>query len=422
MASLANQIARLQRGLGRGHFSPAHAAQARAALGALQKRARVRRENATIYNPNAILAGGPLRQAVNAQVRSSVAPLLGEQKRIGAQANANVGQVQSLFRDLAGAQSAAMTRQTQIGSTAVQNQVDIAGRQNTALQGIADKADTALGGAANPYTQGARAQLMNLVDSQKGVAANQQAGAQTAASNLAANSQSLLNAQGASTQMRGPEIASAIQQKATIDKNALGAQIADLRGPGRAKILADYMTGERNFLGAAKALNLQTAKFKEDVHQNRANFRIAFGKLREDRRHNRITEQQLGQRLLTEQQNADTAKGKAFWTNKVNKWKLDHPKIPLGGRAGKGGKGGAAGATPLQRRTNFNTFSDIAGYVKQNPGATPQDFGAPHAGTPGAALLYQVASDHTYQTRGIIPRKFYPKLHKLFPGILTKGK
>lgn len=415
MASLAHRIAQLQRGVKRGSFSATHQARARAELGSLQARARTRRLDKTLYNPDAVLSGSSLRRSANALTDLEAAPLEREQARVGAQAKANVDQIGGLFRDLAASQAAASQRAAGISGAANTAATNAGTAQQAALEGVAQSADQMLGDQSNPYTQGARAQLTALVEQQKSTAASTSAAQSVATAQLGANSEQLLNTLGASEQMRGPELARATLAQANADKSELAAKIADIRGPGKVKLIRDLITGERTFEGTAKAFDLQVDKQDEVKANNRRNYQIAHGKLVEDRKHNRITEEQLGQRLQIEQQNADTTKSKAYWTNKVNAWKVKHPRLAL---AHGGSSGGAGTATPQQRRTNFNTFSDVVEYVRKNPGAQKGDFGAPSANN----LLFQIANDPGYKKTGKIPRKYYAALHDRFPGILTRGR
>lgn len=374
-----------------------------------------------MYNPEAILAGRPLRKTVDALVAGQVHPLQREYGRISNQANANVGQIDQLFKDLATSQAAASSRAAGISAGGNATQAGIATKQQQALEGAAQSADQMLGGASNPYTQGARAQLTQLVEQQKAGAAQTSAAQATASAQLGANSEQLLNAMGASNQMRGPELARDVLAKAAQDKNEIGGQIADIRGSGRAKILSSLISGERNYLGAAKTLGLNIAKQQEVVKQNKRTYKIAHQKLVDARRHNKITEQQLGERLQIERDNAQTRKERTYWQNKVDSWKLAHPNRKLGGsgKSGGGSSGGGAGsATPLQRKTNYNNFADVVAYVKRNPGAQKGDIGSPS----GHDLWFKIANDPAYKKTGKIPRKYYADLHTRFPGILTKGK
>lgn len=269
-ADLRKRMTRLQKSIAR---SKGPATKRRAELQRLAARRRRIVENATVYNPGATLSGDRLRTTVDELVRGEVDPLKRKRASLEAGGQRSIADIESVFRTLGESQQAALQASAGIGARQ-QEQLGQIGQQNVAAQQAAaananatlDR-DAALRGAGNA---GSREQLAQTIAS-RGADTAQLLGAQQAQGAQIANSGQLLASQLAqSQQMRGGEMTANARMALAQRLAETDAEIADVQGPGRTKLLNDLRAAERQWLGEQQAFGINTAKLAADTQIKKA--------------------------------------------------------------------------------------------------------------------------------------------------------
>jgi hypothetical protein len=334
----------LERGI-KGGWSESHKKRARDELAKIMATRKRISENRTLYNPAASLSGQQLRGFVDSMVESEVAPLRRQATGLEALGSRLGGNVNSVYMGIA-QQAAQQAAQMQaLGEKSVAGAQ--AGTKATAdaLGQVQESVGSSLGRIederAVPFQQSA---LDALAENRaQAIRAGQASENQTRAS--AEANKSFLAEMAASTAASGGQYAADIARTTQGRVGDVMAEIANVQGPGRTKLLGEMREGERRWLGEQAAFGIDRAKLQADAQESRA-------KLAADRAENR-----RDQRNKDRQYQFDREKFGADRADEM--WDRRHPK------------GGAGGRTPSQVRSDKvkrnKARASVKAFAEQHP-------------------------------------------------------
>lgn len=317
----------LERGL-KGNWSESHKKRARDELAQIMAVRKRRSEDRTLYNPSHTLGGPDLRKSVDALVESEVAPLRRQAAGLEALGGRLGGQVSQVFLDLAQRQAAQLGQLGGLQQQAAQR-TDAANKSTADRLGqIQESVDSSLGRVEDERIAPYRQQAVNALAEQRAQAARSgqafagmQAGQAEAARNFAAE-------MAASAQNRGAEIGGDIRRTTQGRVGDVMAEIANVQGPGRTKLLGEMRENERRWLGEQAAFGIDQAKLQADIQSERV-------ARREKRRESRLDQMNKDRQfqLDREKHGLDVAK---------DRYQRKHKLGPYKPSAGKGGRKGRA--------------------------------------------------------------------------------
>ena len=412
---------------------------------------RVKTENATIYNPTAVLGGNDLRNAVKSEVDLNLNPQIAAYdkniKDLGAARDIASSRLGGYF-DLYNKQAATSAANLSNSGNALVQQLAAAGKQTQdTLGGVqADidsrsASDAALRGSglqdfgrANAAVDFNKAQAAGATQSAVGAAAGQVGGTNTLAGTIAAVAP-----------MRAGD-----QQFALAGK--FNQQIADMtskraateatRGPLTTQTLDKMRQDQFTNLATMKGLDIKQADLQETARSHQANEALTNKAINQRNLASVRTASSAAERLKADKaykaaqiqikRGIDPVTGKKLphggkaqsGADALNRWKLkfaqSHGYLPSTG-AGKGGSGGTPSLTPNERTKQIGKFASLQSTVQsgiQSQGGVSKygrvkaakDFLASKAGK-GADPLYVSASlDMLYD--GHVSRANAEKLHQ----------
>jgi hypothetical protein len=426
---------------------------------------QVAKENATLYNPAAILSGNDLRGAVKSEVNSQINPQLGAFDRaiqnLGAGrdiAASRLAGYSSLYNaetaksagalSTAGSQlvqqlaAAGQTTQNQLGQ--IQSDISSASKSDEALRGSGLQDF----GRAQGAVDFNRAQAAGATNSAIGAAAGQVSGANTLAGTIAAVAPMRANDQQFA-------LAGKFNQQ-IADMMGKRADVEATRGDLTTKTLNQMRQDQFTNLVTMKGLDLKASDLAETVRSNKAQENIATTAIgQRDAASIRTSNAAHAKRVLDSKQfNRKLANSQAYQQAQIdikrgidpvthkrlpkkpgsaadalNKWKLDYAKkhgyLPSTGAPkgpkGKGkGKDGGPSLTTNEKITQTGKFSPVYNTITQTvkpdfPG--DRQTGGVNAGkaflkdNPAADPLYvSVALDMAYD--GHVSKRNAEKLHQ----------
>jgi hypothetical protein len=424
---------------------------------------RIAKENATLYNPAAILSGNDLRGAVKSEVDLQINPQLGAfdrairnlgagrdiaSKRLAGYSNlyntatANSASALSSAGNQLVQQIASAGQKTQDQLGKIQSDISSASASDEALRGSGLQ-DFGRAQAAVDFN---KAQAAGASNSAVGVAAGQAAGANTLAGTIAAVAPMRANDQQFA-------LAGKFNQQ-IADMMGKRADVEATRGDLTAKTLNQMREDQFTNMVTMKGLNLKQSDLKETVRSNKAQENIATTAISQrdiasqrtaTAAHNKrvLDSKQFNRKLANsqayQQAQIDIKRGidpitgkrlpkssKTSGADALNRWKLDYAKkhgyLPSTG-AGKGkGKNSDNGPslTTNEKITQTSKFSPVYNTIKQTvkpdfPGS--RQTGGVKAGqaflkdNPAADPLYvSVALDMAYD--GHVSKTNAKKLHQ----------